>query len=285
MSASSNESFDNVSGNFTVAFQATDAANVFHRYATGYRSGGFNGEQFDTPVFSEETVETWETGIKSDWWDGRLRVNGSLYAYVWDDIQTSVIETVGGVATTRVINAGKAERWGGELEILVAPIEDLIVSLSYSHIHGDYEEYPDVCGETTCLSGVDNAERSMSPDNQINFSADYVFARTSFGEITGFVGVNWQDVWYENSIWTEVYATGEPVIHPLLGMDERTLVNARLSLEQIEVGEGTLRVSLWGDNLTDDDYSKSGINFGGLAIITESYGAPRTWGLELAYEF
>ncbi len=236
--ASNDESFSNTSGNFTVAYQATDDVNVFIRYATGYRSGGFNGEQFNQPAFAEETVETLETGIKSDWWGGRLRFNGSLYAYNFDDIQTSVIETENGAATTRVINAGNAERWGGELEIMAAPIDDLIVSLSYSYINGDYEEYPEVCGPTICLSGVDSAERSMSPDNQINFSADYVFARTSFGEITGYVSANWQDVWYANSIWTEVYATGEPVIHPQLDMDERTLVSARLSLEEIEVGEG-----------------------------------------------
>lgn len=283
--ASNDESFNNISGNLTVAYQATGDINAYVRYATGYRSGGFNGEQFDTPAFSEETVETWEVGLKSDWWDGRLRVNGSLYTYVYDDIQTSVIETVGGAATTRVINAGKAERWGGELEILMAPIEDLIVGLSYAHIHGDYEEYPDVCGAASCLSGIRYAERSQSPDNQINFTADYVFARTSVGELTGFVSVNWQDVWYENSIWTQVYASGEPVVHPFLGMDERTRVSARFSLEEIEVGGGIMRVSLWGENLTDDDYPVSGINFAGLAIITEGYGAPRTWGVELAYEY
>lgn len=283
--ASNEESFDNINGNFTVAYQATDALNAYLRYATGYRSGGFNGEQFNEPAFSEETVETWEVGLKSDWWDGRMRVNGSLYTYIYEDIQTSVIETVNGAATTRVINAGEAERWGGELEILVAPIEDLIVGLNYTYIHGDYDEYPDVCGPAGCLPGIDFAERSQSPDNQINFTADYVFARTSLGELTGFVGVNWQDVWYENSIWTEVAASGQPIIHPFLGMDERTVVNARLSLEQIEVGGGVMRVSLWGENLTDDDYSVSGINFGGLAIITESYGAPRTWGVELAYEY
>lgn len=283
--ASNDESFDNTSGNLTVAYQATDDLNMYLRYATGYRSGGFNGEQFNTPAFLEETVETWEIGLKSDWWDGRMRINGSLYSYIYDDIQTSVIETVGGAATTRVVNAGEADRWGGEVEILVAPIEDLVVSLSYAYINGDYEEYPDVCGATSCLPGVKYAERSQSPDNQINFTADYVFARTSLGDVTGFLGINWQDVWYENSIWTEIYSSGEPVVHPHLGMDERTLVGARLSLEGIEIGNGSMRLSLWGENLTDEDYSISGINFGGLAIITEGYGAPRTWGVELAYEY
>jgi iron complex outermembrane receptor protein len=283
--ASNDESYSNVSGNLTFAYQATDEINAYIRYATGYRSGGFNGEQFNLPAFSEETVDTWELGLKSDWWDGRARVNASLYTYDYKDIQTSVIETVGGAATTRIVNAGEADRWGSEVEILIAPVEDLVLGLNYTYVHGDYDEYPDVCGANSCLSGVRFAERSQSPDNQINFTADYTFARTSLGEITGFLGVNWQDQWFENSIWTEVYASGEAVVHPFLGMDERTLVSARLSLEEVSVGGGVMRASLWGENLTDEDYSISGINFGGLAIITEGYGAPRTWGVELAYEY
>ncbi len=283
--ASNDKSFDNTSGNFTVAYQATDDLNMYLRYATGYRSGGFNGEQFNGPAFTEETIKSWETGIKSDWWDGRLRINGALYTYTWDDIQISGILIEDGAATTRIYNAGKAERWGGELEIQAAPIEDLLLSLSYSHIHGDYDEFPDVCGTTTCLSGVKYAKREMSPSNQVNFSADYVFARTTMGEVTGFLGVNWQDEWYENTLWSEVLASGEPVIHPFLRMDARALVNARLSLEEIEVGDGKMRVSLWGNNLTDEDYPTYGINFGGLALITEDYGPPRTWGVEVAYEY
>jgi iron complex outermembrane receptor protein len=287
MTASNEESFDNVSGNFTVAFQATDDLNAFFRYSTGYRSGGFNGEQFNTPAFTEETVEQFEIGIKSEWWDGRMRVNGSLYTYVWEDIQTGVIETTDGRATSRVINAGEADRWGGELEILAAPLEDLVLGLSYAYINGDFEEYPDICGTNvpqTCIRGVDYARRGSSPDNQLNFTADYVFARTAIGDITGFLRVNWQDEWIESSLWSGV-VSGEPVVYPFQGMDERTVVGARLSLENIRLGDGAMRVTLWGDNLTDDDYPVFSINFGGLGLITEQYGAPRTWGVEFAYEY
>ena len=48
----------------------------------------------------------------------------------------------------------------------------------------------------------------------------------------------------------------------------------------------SLRVSLWGKNLTDEDYSSYGINFGkDLGLKTENYGDPRTYGVEVAYEF
>ena len=45
--------FSNTSGNATVAYDVGDATNVYLRYATGYRSGGFNGELFGGPPFEE----------------------------------------------------------------------------------------------------------------------------------------------------------------------------------------------------------------------------------------
>lgn len=282
-SVSRDENFYNLSGNFTVAYQFTPDLNGFLRYATGYRSGGFNGEVFDNP-YEEETIEQWEIGVKSDWWDRRLRVNGSLYTYVYEDVQVSQIKTEGGAATSLITNAGEADRWGGELEIQVAPIEDLLVSVGYSYVNGDFEKFPELCGTGgTCVETKDRAGRGF-PDNQLNVSLDYVFARTSIGDIRGYVQANWQDEWFESALWTADVG-GQPVIYDHAIMDERTLVDARLSLENVQVGDGVLAVTLWGKNLTDDDYPTFSINFGGLGLITEEYGPPRTYGIDIAYEY
>ncbi len=294
MQASNDKSFDNVSGSFTVAYQATDEINTYFRYGNGYRSGGFNGEAFDSAPFEEETIDQYEIGVKSELWDSRLRVNAALYTYTYDDLQVSTIATVGGTPTTNIDNAGKAERWGGELEVLVAPIDDLIVGVSYAYIHGDFDEFPDLCGTldpTNCLIGKDFAKRGGSPDNQFNLYADYVFARTSWGEVTGYVNLNWQDEWFASAAYPALVAVSRggptvPVLYENREMDARTVVDARLSLENVEVGDGAMRFTLWGKNLTDEDYSTYGINFGNeLGLITQNYGDPRTYGIEIAYEY
>lgn len=287
-SASNEESFDNVSGNVTVAFQATEDVNTYLRYATGYRSGSFNGETFDSPAFDEETIATWELGVKSDWWDGLMRVNAALYTYEWDDLQVSTLVVVNGTPTSNIVNAGKAQRWGGEIELLIAPVDDLVVGASYAYLNGDFDEYPDLCGTNVpqeCLTGKDFARRTGAPENQVNVFADYLFARTAFGDITGFVNVNWQDEWITTAASTAIVG-GDPVVYDPQVMDARTVIDARLNLQDIAVGNGSLRVTLWGKNLTDEDYSTYGINFGAsLGLKTENYGDPRTYGLEVAYEF
>ncbi len=285
MSVSREQEFDNISGNFTVSYQASDDINTYLTYSTGYRSGGFNGEIFDNS-YDEETIEQYEIGLKSDWWDNRLRVNASLYSYTYDDLQVTQSKVVNGAATTQIANAGAAERWGGEIEVTAAPVEDLIVSFSYAYIHGDFEEYGQICGTNvpiTCLDTTDDARR-QSPDTQVNLALDYIFGRTGFGDIRGYVQVNYQSESVENALWSGVVG-GDPVIYDQIGMDARTLVDARLSLENIRFGDSTLRVTLWGKNLLDDDYPTYSINFGGLGLVTEQYGPPRTYGLEFSYEY
>ncbi|MBK6740369.1 MAG: TonB-dependent receptor [Haliea sp.] len=293
--ASNDKSFDNVSGSFTVAYQATEEVNTYFRYGNGYRSGGFNGEAFDSAPFEEETMDQYELGVKSELWDSRLRVNAAVYTYTYDDLQVSLIESLpDGTPTTYVTNAGKAERWGSELEVLVAPIDDLVIGLSYAYIHGDFDEFPDVCGTldpANCLIGKDFAVRGGSPDNQFNLYADYVFARTSVGEVTGYVNLNWQDEWFASAAYPALVAVSRngptvPVLYDNPEMDARTVVDARLSLENVEVGDGAMRFTLWGKNLTDEDYSTYGINFGNdIGLLTQNYGDPRTFGIEVAYEY
>ena len=285
-SVSREESFDNVSGNLTVAWDLTEDANIFLRYATGYRSGGFNGEVFDNP-YAEETIETLEVGLKSDWWDRRLRINGSLYTYTWDDLQLSSTLVEDGTPTTSILNAGEAERWGGELEVTINPLEDLLVGINYAYINGNFEDYPDVCGigePQLCLQGERYARRTSSPSNQLNIWADSVLARTGFGNVRAYLEANWQDEWYASALNTAI-VDGLPLVRYQQPMDERTIINARLSLEEIPLAKGNLQLSLWGKNLSNDDHPVYSINFGELGPITEQYAAPRTYGLDVRYEY
>lgn len=286
--ASNDNKFDNFSYNLTAAYDISGDMNAFVRYATGYRSGGFNGEVFNNG-FDEETMEQLEAGVKSDFLDNRVRVNASLFTYEYDDLQNSSLDNTGGTITSSTVNAGKAERWGGEVEVSAAVTANLIASLAYSYISGDFEEYPDTCANGTCIDGSKKAKRSNSPSNKVNASIDYTFAHTSIGKFGLFVHANWQDDWEPISLQANIVkdAQGQdtPFLYTNSNMDERTVVSAKLSLTEIPVSSGELAVSLWGNNLTDDDYPSYGINFQGLGLIAEQYGDPRTYGVELQYKF
>jgi iron complex outermembrane receptor protein len=280
------ESFDNHSGNVTVAYDVGEASNVFLRWARGYRSGGFNGELFDPEgsLFDEETIDMLELGFKSDVLPAVLRVNGSVFYYEYDDQQVSQIAVDESGRTSSFIgNAGQSERWGAEVEAQWLPTDDLMISLSYAHMSGDFEEYATLEGATTTVNTDDLAKRG-SPDNQASIITDWVFMRTDWAEFMAHVEVFWQDESYAAALWTAQYSN-EPVVFDDIVLDERTIVNARIGIENVELGNGTLRAALWGKNIFDQDYNTFGVNFANLGPITEQYGEEATFGLDVTYEF
>ncbi|TNF34877.1 MAG: TonB-dependent receptor, partial [Gammaproteobacteria bacterium] len=68
-----------------------------------------------------------------------------------------------------------------------------------------------------------------------------------------------------------------------VGQEARTLLNGRITLSQIPVGEGDLKAAVWGRNLTDEEYRVHGTNFG--FYTSYLWGEPRTFGVDVTYEF
>ena len=300
------KSFSNNSGALTLAYQLNDDTNVFLRWASGYRSGGYNGEVYVPGVavqpFKEETIKQLELGIKSDVIPGTLRVNASIFQFNVKDMQISQIQaTPDGRLTSFITNAGEADRWGTELEVQWSPTDNLLISASWAHMSGDFEKYPELCGtgiyakggsDEVCLKTKNLAERPQSADNQITLVADWVFASTDWADFMLHAEAFWQEKTYAAAIWTGSYEVPSrsgnqaPIIYPQVTMNERVLTNLRLSAENIEFSNGSsLRAGLWVRNVFDEEYSTFGMNFGALGPVLTQYGEPRTYGLDVTWEF
>ena len=89
-----------------------------------------------------------------------------------------------------------------------------------------------------------------------------------------------------------ITALSVPVILVSTGViDDRTLVNATLGVSEIQLGEdyGQLRITLWGQNLTDEEYYIGNIrqgSFDSLGLLgLATFGDPLTYGVTLEYEY
>ncbi len=286
------QDFSNDSGSATVAYQVTDDTYVFVRWSTGYRSGGYNGEIYNNP-FEEETIEQWELGVKSDILPGTLRVNASIFSYVYDDLQVSQIKvSPTGQPTSYLGNAGKADRWGSELELQWSPLDNLLIAASWAHMDGDFDKFPPLCGTgvyaDVCLETKDSARNSITPENSLSLITDWVFASTDWADFMAHVEVFWQGKSKSAPLWTNNYAVSDgtyPYIYDAIETDDRVVLNARIGIENVELSSGTLRAAIWGRNLSDEDVQSFGINFGSLGPITMQYAEPLTYGLDVTYEF
>lgn len=64
------------------------------------------------------------------------------------------------------------------------------------------------------------------------------------------------------------------------------LLNGRVSYDGIPLQKGSLDIAVYSRNILDRKYRTYGIDFGpGLGFAGNSYGDPRTFGLQLTYNF
>ncbi|MBV5324986.1 MAG: TonB-dependent receptor, partial [Rhodospirillaceae bacterium] len=107
----------------SISFAIQRDFNVYARFATGFKSGGFNdtaanNSAFNTP-FDPEKLTSFELGTKGIFMNGRLSLNAAVYHSIYKDFQAGVF--VPALITTNIINAGKASYTGFELEGQVRP--------------------------------------------------------------------------------------------------------------------------------------------------------------------
>ncbi len=115
-----------------------------------------------------------------------------------------------------------------------------------------------------------------------------MFASTDWADFMAHVEVFWQDETYGSPLWGgsyEIEGGSYPYIFDDIVMRDRTIVNARLGIENVELSSGTLRAALWAKNLLDEEYNTYGINFSSLGPVTAQYGEPLTWGMDVTWEF
>lgn len=108
-------------------------------YSEGTKSGGYDyraqtrtsaGLAQASLPFNPEVSHNLETGIKADWWDGRLRTNLSAFYTKFSDIQITTTDPTQTPAITRRYNAGEGSTRGIELEGSLKADERLNIDFS-----------------------------------------------------------------------------------------------------------------------------------------------------------
>ena len=242
--------------------------NVYWRFATAYRSGGFNTNLPPSVTrsllpkilrYDAEYAYNYETG-----WKGRLfgfNAEAALY-YTWTN-QVQVV-TAPSAGTTGFIlsNAGDAHVYGFEAEarrVFEVGPGRLVTRVSYSTSDGAFEKGASLISQGVTID-LDGKEVPRLRKTQL---AANVLYTQPLGRLRGFVGgsVQYADGGFENPDNSRAYAG-------------YTLYDARIGVE----GE-RWRFSVTGRNLTDERYV---LNVVGTA---EFWSQPRTYGAELTVRY
>lgn len=250
---------ENTSPRISVSYDIADKQLIYASATRGFRSGGFSlrGTALIEPYRAEE-VTAYEIGYKGDLLDRRLRLNLAAYQNTYDDLQRTVLgvsESAGVVQS--VFNAAAATVTGAEVEVTAILSNNFEVTAAYGYTDAKYDEY---LGYTnpSAISFV------RIPENTATIAARYERTLADGAQLVARAAAQYTDEYFYDDT-------------NLLKQEPYTLVDASLAYTN---ATGDWTVTLWGKNLTEEEYSPWGSTLGALGE-NRFPGAPRTFGIRL----
>lgn len=265
---SGNESWSEPTWRLAIDFAATDNLLLFGSYSRGFKSGVFNSIVTSgvlQPPVNPEILDAFEVGFKSDLAGNSIRLNGTVFYYDYSDLQLTAVSA----GIVRLSNAASAKVTGAEFDLTAAVTENLQIRAGLGVINSEYEDFDCVISTPTGIGGnvqtptpggCNGNDLIRAPEVTGNVGLTHT-ANVGAGTLTSSLN------WYYNDgfFWEPDNRVKE---------DSYDLLNAEVAW--MNAAE-TLRVRVFGNNLTDTEYSiytNTG-QFGDLQALAP----PRTWGV------
>lgn len=122
----------NVSGKAALQFDLTPEIVAYGGYTRGYKGPAFNVffnlTATGTNVIAPETSNSYEIGLKNNFFGGRLTLNLAAFYAKYDNFQANNPDLVAGVVVTRFTNAGQVSTRGVEADLVLRPATDFTIS-------------------------------------------------------------------------------------------------------------------------------------------------------------
>lgn len=254
----------------------------FGSVSTGFKGGQFSGSSVINPPFlgdpaDQETVISYEIGVKSLLLDGSLTFNASAYYYDYEDLQVfSSISTPTG-NTSVLDNAEKTEIKGLDVDLAWAATDRLNFVFALALLDGEYTDFVSIdpfTGNTTDFSGAQVVD---APEIALSSRVIYV-QPIDFGEITfSTEAIYTGDV---DLTFRDDTASSGKFPRRAFNREAHTLINARVGWRHPNDQFG---VSLWGRNLGDEViYNNMDVGIGSVRADVDS---PLSFGVDLSYDF
>lgn len=167
------ETFSEFQPKASLAYSFKEGLLGYVTVGKGFRAGGFNnlapGSSFE-PGFDEETLISYELGLKGSSPTGRIRGGMSLFYIDYTDQQYFLFDQTG---TQANINVPKSEITGGELEITAIPIDSLLINLGVGYTDSEIKEYEDIPGVLVPASEIIGKKVPGAPITSLNLSLQH----------------------------------------------------------------------------------------------------------------
>lgn len=255
----SNVSGDHWDFDATATYIFNPGVRTYFRFATGYLSGGVLG---GVP-FKQETVKSYEAGLKGDFLDHTLRANVAIFQTDRKNTQQISFSAASG---TFIVSAPTARERGIEIELTEAPTKGLTFTQSLGYLDDKLANDP--------VSGL--AVQSLAPKYTASVSGQYDLPRFSNDSYLSFH----MDGSFKSKRLSDSLAGPSTALTTL---PSRMDINGRLSLTDLPIGGSKVQVSAWVQNLTDNRKLEFARDLS--TAVVGVFQVPRTYGIDLGFKF
>ena len=263
-------SFTDFTPKFGIDYMISEDILGYFTATKGFKSGGFNFSVAQS-AFDPEQLWAYEVGIKSDWFDDRLRLNASAFYYDYEDLQVQQFVAATGTPRVEITNAATARVIGFELETVAMPTANLKLSAGLSYLDATYDEFVSQRASANTVDiDLSGNRLSAAPEWSANLSAQYSKQVSDLGEAS--IRVDYQ--WIDEQFYT-------PFSDPNARQGSYSLLNANISLLTLDE---KWEFSIYGRNLRDEEYISSVLDFARSGVLT-NITAPRTYGFRVSYSY
>lgn len=263
----------------SIEYQQTDDIFWYATYSEGFKSGGYQGlaptEIAASTPFDPEFAELLEAGIKSEWFDKKMRINASIFTTDYQDLQILQLLAPESLASqgiqTEVLvtqNAADAIVEGLELEFTIFPIENLTIQGSATWLDTEFDNFSVPTGYRAPSDGLtDRSGNGLrnAPDFAYNLLVRYDWQLSSGGSLAA--QIDWR---YKDLVWQE------PDNLVFAAVPEYNAGDFRLIYT---TPSGNTQVTAWVTNFTDEDYFLH--NYPALGVGNATPAPPRMVGLTM----
>jgi outer membrane receptor protein involved in Fe transport len=268
-------SSDAFSWNLTAKYQWTGNVMGYASATKGFKPGGFNAGFSPTPgasrEFDDESVVSYEIGVKSLLAEQRVRLNASGFYAEYDDYQSAGFVSL----RFRVNNAEKVRVSGVEVDVEALVGERLTASASISYADARYGVYtggachygrlPDNADSTACV--LSGSALHLAPKLKTRINVDY---SRPVAAGTLYFGAGWT--------WVDRHNT-DAALDPRHWQGSYGLLNIKAGIRL-----GKFDISGWVNNADDETIilqSAPTNLFSHDPAYAQFLGAPRSYGTTL----
>lgn len=259
------------SGIVSGSYQFAENINSYASFSRGYKAGGFNLDRAFSNVvggvntsivsgatgaqtiaqpdtsFEAETVDAYEIGLKTQWFNKALTANLALFHQTFENFQLNTFTGISFVVTS----VPEVVSQGAELDFFLrTPIEGLTVSGGMAYTVAEYTKNLGSAAQPNTFLGR-NPNLYFLPGSQLTSAPVWTFGSAINYERSVF-NDNALLKTYVDFRYSSEYFTGSNV-DPRKLQSGITLVNGRLALS---TKDERWTAELWGRNLTDKRYAQ-----------------------------